>query len=113
MLLLSNIRKCMCDRFALHSDVRFNRRKGGTRSHGRRTSSSNLPIATTLAIPQLDAIQRYGVSDLSASHHPSLSHKMFVLGLVCQVFIVCAVLEQIWLVRMTGRGTGFKAGQDP
>ncbi|XP_012943366.1 uncharacterized protein LOC101855595, partial [Aplysia californica] len=34
------------------------KRKGGSRGHGRRTSSANVPIATTLAIPQLDAIQR-------------------------------------------------------
>ncbi|CAG5122394.1 unnamed protein product, partial [Candidula unifasciata] len=40
------------------SNMRLPRRKGGTRSHNRRLSSANLPIATTLAIPQLDAIQR-------------------------------------------------------
>ena len=34
------------------------RRKGGARGQGRKISSSTAQIATTLAIPQLDAIQR-------------------------------------------------------
>lgn len=34
------------------------RRKGGARAQGRKISSSTAQIATTLAIPQLDAIQR-------------------------------------------------------
>ncbi|RUS82324.1 hypothetical protein EGW08_009914, partial [Elysia chlorotica] len=34
------------------------KRRGCSRSHIRRHSSTNVPIATTLAIPQLDAIQR-------------------------------------------------------
>ncbi|BFZ03481.1 hypothetical protein BsWGS_06520 [Bradybaena similaris] len=37
---------------------RAHKRKGGARTHGRRMSVANLPLATTLAIPQLDAIQR-------------------------------------------------------
>ncbi|KAK7003580.1 Short transient receptor putative channel 3 [Biomphalaria glabrata] len=40
------------------SHYRSTRRKGGSRPYNRRSSASNLPIATTLAIPQLDAIQR-------------------------------------------------------
>ena len=34
------------------------KRKGGARGQGRKISSSTAQIATTLAIPQLDAIQR-------------------------------------------------------
>ena len=34
------------------------KRKGGSRGQGRKISSSTAQIATTLAIPQLDAIQR-------------------------------------------------------
>ncbi|GFS11087.1 short transient receptor potential channel [Elysia marginata] len=36
----------------------YSKRKGCSRSHLRRHSSTNVPVATTLAIPQLDAIQR-------------------------------------------------------
>ncbi|XP_059156506.1 short transient receptor potential channel 7-like [Physella acuta] len=42
----------------IKSHHRSTRRKTGWKSHNRRASSTNLPIATTLAIPQLDAIQR-------------------------------------------------------